>query len=86
MSGRCIVCVDDEAIILENLKLELEREFPAIPILTALSGERALERMEQANAEGIEPAVLITDERMPNMSGHILLRETKKNIPNCTVF
>lgn len=81
MQERCIVCVDDEAIILENLKVELKRELPDVRIVTALNGERALERMRLLYAEGTEPAVLITDERMPKMPGHILLREAKKAYP-----
>ena len=47
----------------------------------AYSGEAALQLLEEIRKDGGEPAVLVTDERMPGMKGHMLLREARKNFP-----
>lgn len=76
-----VVCVDDEAIITESLKRELRRELPRLGVEAALSGEEALQLLEDIAAEGGEPAVLVTDEKMPGMRGHELLREARLRYP-----
>jgi len=75
------VCVDDEAIITESLKRELRAGFPSMRVEAAYSGEDALELLDEISAEGGEPAVLVTDERMPGMPGHTLLREARRKFP-----
>lgn len=81
MADRYIVCVDDEAIITESLKRELRSGFPALRVEAALSGEAALKLLSEITAAGGEPAILVTDERMPGMPGHMLLREARKIYP-----
>ncbi len=76
-----VVCVDDEAIITESLKRELQRELPRLGIESALGGEDALQLLEDIAADGGEPAVLVTDEKMPGMRGHELLREARLRYP-----
>ncbi|OHE57705.1 MAG: hypothetical protein A2Z99_15915 [Treponema sp. GWB1_62_6] len=75
------MCVDDEAIITMSLKRELQMGFPAIRVESAISGPEALEVMDDIIAAGGAVAVLVTDERMPGMAGHILLREARKRVP-----
>lgn len=81
MTERYILCVDDEAIITESLKQELRNELPHLRVEAAYSGEAALKLLEEISRDGGEPAVLITDERMPGMKGHMLLREVRKTYP-----
>ena len=81
MAERYIVCVDDEVIITESLKRELRHELPHLRVEAAYSGEAALQLLEEIRKDGGEPAVLVTDERMPGMKGHMLLREARKNFP-----
>ncbi len=81
MSDRYIVCVDDEAIITESLKRELRTGFPSMRVEAAYSGEDALGLLDEIAEDGGEPAVLVTDERMPGMPGHVLLRETRQKFP-----
>jgi putative two-component system response regulator len=76
-----VVCVDDEAIITESLKRELRRELPRLSVEAALSGEAALQLLEDIVADGGEPAVLVTDEKMPGMRGHELLRQARLRYP-----
>jgi putative two-component system response regulator len=81
MGDRYIVCVDDEAIITESLKRELRAGFPDMRVESAYSGEDALQLLGEISSDGGEPAVLVTDERMPGMPGHVLLRESRKAYP-----
>ena len=76
-----VVCVDDEAIITESLRRELSGGLPRLGVESALRGEDALKIMEEILEEGGEPAVLVTDERMPGMKGHELLLEARKRYP-----
>ncbi|HSG02704.1 MAG TPA: HD domain-containing phosphohydrolase [Marinobacterium sp.] len=66
-----ILCVDDEPTIISSLKRVLRRE-DAI-VLTALSGEEALEILKRENVD-----LLITDMRMPGLTGADLLAEVKR--------
>ena len=82
MNKLTILCVDDEAIITESLKRELRQALPELGVEAALCGEDALKLLEEIAADGGEPAVLVTDERMPGMKGHELLREARIRYPN----
>lgn len=69
-----IMIVDDEPA---NLRL-LERLFRQdYKVITAASGEEALELLAQHDT-----ALLITDQRMPNMSGLELLKQTAELRPH----
>ena len=81
MAERYVLCVDDEAISTESLKRELRHELPHLRVEAAYSGETALSLLAEISQDGGEPAVLVTDERMPGMKGHILLREARKAFP-----
>jgi putative two-component system response regulator len=76
-----VVCVDDEAIITQSLKQELRSALPHLGIEAAYSGEAALRLLDEIRQNDGEPAVLVTDERMPGMPGHILLREARRSHP-----
>ncbi|MBW1809548.1 MAG: response regulator [Deltaproteobacteria bacterium] len=69
-----ILAVDDEEDVLDVLERALEDDYQ---VYTAPNGEKALEILEQ------EPAIdlLITDQRMPQMSGVKLLEEAKRINP-----
>jgi DNA-binding NtrC family response regulator len=66
--------VDDEPDNLEVFRLNLKREFD---LRTAKSGAEALELMRQ-----IDPGVVVTDQRMPGMTGIELLVQTKSARPD----
>ncbi len=76
-----MLCVDDEVIITESLKRELRNELPHLRVEAAYSGESALKLLEEIRRDGGEPSVLVTDERMPGMKGHMLLREVRTAFP-----
>ena len=70
-----ILCVDDEPHVLEGLKDSLRRGFD---VRVALGGKAAL-AMLKADRYGF--AVIISDMRMPGMSGAEFLRDAKRVAP-----
>jgi len=75
MKKPVILCVDDEYIILDALKIELERAFSNQYLIeTAESSEEALELVEELLEENYELPVVISDYIMPNMKGDELLK------------
>ncbi len=68
-----ILLVDDEPEILFSLKGLLRREFD---LYTAESGREALEILEQHSIH-----VIMTDQRMPEMTGVQLMRRVKNSHP-----
>lgn len=74
MSPATVLFVDDETRILSALQRGLRRE--GYRILVAPSPERALEVLE---AESVD--VLVTDQKMPGMSGLQLLEQVASRWP-----
>jgi CheY-like chemotaxis protein len=66
-----VLYVDDEEINLTNFRETLEDEFE---VYTALSGEEAVELLKR---EG-EMALVVSDQRMPGMSGIELLIKVRE--------
>jgi len=78
----CVLCVDDEAIILASLKVELRNEFGKdLDIEIAMSGEEGLAIAEALEAEGRNLLVVITDQRMPHLDGSEFLIRLKARFP-----
>lgn len=82
MSHLAILCVDDQKVILDSLKEQLRRNLREIYELeTAESGEEALEILEELQEEGVEVALLISDQIMPGIKGDELLIEVHQLYP-----
>jgi len=75
MEKRTVLFVDDEEKILKSLKRGLLDE--AYNTLFALSGKEALEILQRE-----EVHIIVTDMRMPEMSGLELLRIVKQEYPH----
>ncbi len=71
----CVLCVDDEPNILNSLKRLLRRE--DYRLLTASSGPSALEIMQEDQVH-----VVISDQRMADMSGVEFLARVKEEYPD----
>ncbi|MDY6939100.1 MAG: adenylate/guanylate cyclase domain-containing protein [Cyanobacteriota bacterium] len=83
MNKAAIVCVDDEQMILESLKIQLRQAFSSkYPIETAESGEEALELIEELLEEEYEIAAIISDYIMPHMKGDELLAKVHEISPS----
>ena len=70
-----ILCVDDEVGILNSLKRLFRRD--KYRVLTALSGEDGLKVLSEN-----EVHLVLSDQRMPGMSGTEFLAEVKENYPD----
>jgi signal transduction histidine kinase len=69
-----LLVVDDEVDVLESLRHQFHRTYR---VLTSSSGAQAIELLEQNDIE-----VLLTDQRMPGMSGDVLLRRARQLKPD----
>ena len=70
MSNLAILCVDDQEFIIESLTEQLKRHLGTeYEIEAAESGEEALDILEELRQEGIEVAVIVTDQIMPGIKG-----------------
>lgn len=69
-----ILCVDDEPGIVRSLQWLLQKEFE---VFTATCGADALELVKQHSFD-----VVISDQRMPGMTGVEVLREVRRLSPN----
>jgi two-component system sensor histidine kinase/response regulator len=77
-----ILCVDDEALVLEALTEQLHQRIgEAYAIETAESGEEALAFLQELLAEGTEIPIAIVDYLMPGMKGDELLRHVHRQSP-----
>ncbi len=83
MKELAILLVDDEPMVLESLAEDLLRNFGQdYQIEAAESGEEALEVVEELQGEGIEIAVVISDQVMPGLKGDELLSQIHLHYPN----
>ncbi len=76
MDRKVILCIDDEAIILESLREQLEKYFGDEYLYeTAESAEEAFEIIDDLEDEGKDMAIIVCDWLMPGMKGdQFLLR------------
>ncbi len=82
MKSKYIICVDDEAIILYALKLELMNYFGGdFSYETAVNGIEALEIIDEIYEEGGSVFLIISDWVMPGMSGDEFLLKTDEKHP-----
>lgn len=86
MKKPVIICLDDEKIVLDSLKLELQKAFSTIlKVEISESPEEAFELINELIKDGYEIPIIISDWLMPNIKGdeflikiHSILPKTKK--------
>ncbi len=69
-----LLVVDDEVDVLESLRHQFHRGYR---VLTSVSGKQAIEILETDDVE-----LILTDQRMPGMSGDQFLREARRLKPD----
>ena len=72
-----VLCVDDEARVVEGLVLHLRKDYQ---VHTALGGVEALNVLKQIGGA----AVVVSDMRMPGMDGATLLHQVMRVYPDAT--
>lgn len=79
---KAIICIDDEIIILDSLREQLEKSFGEEFIYeTAESAEEALEIIDELEEDEIEIAIIVCDWLMPGMKGDKFLLEVDLRYP-----
>ena len=83
MAGNGIIlCVDDERVVLNGLQAQLGRDFGAnYSIELAESGEEALDLIDDLLDGGNDSLVVISDQMMPGIKGHELLKRVHEVTP-----
>lgn len=82
MNRKAVICVDDESIILESLREQLEMYFGEQYIYeTAESAEEALEIIDELDEEEIGIAFIVCDWLMPGMKGDKFLLQVDLKYP-----
>jgi EAL domain-containing protein (putative c-di-GMP-specific phosphodiesterase class I)/FixJ family two-component response regulator len=76
-----IICVDDEPIVLASLGEQLGRALGQEHIESAANASAALALFAELQAEGIEIPVIISDQKMPGISGDKLLTQIHLKYP-----
>lgn len=78
-----IVCVDDEAVILLSLRLELKRHFKGrFRVETASNAADALALVDSLCSEGVRVILILTDWLMPGVKGDELISIVKASHPD----
>ena len=86
MSNIAILAVDDEKIILDALRIQLEKNYKNKFIIEyAESAEEALEVTHELVVSKIELLLVISDYQMPGMKGDEFVRNIKKLLPNVNI-
>lgn len=82
MSKPAILCVDDEAVVLNSLKIQLKKEFgDAYTYEIAESADEALEIIEELQAEETDILVIVSDWLMPGIKGDEFLIRVHQKYP-----
>jgi CheY-like chemotaxis protein len=74
MNSKKVLAIDDEQIVLDSVRKILSQE--GFEVTTVLSGQEGIRR---ATADRFD--IVLTDIRMPDISGKIVLREVKRVRP-----
>jgi DNA-binding NtrC family response regulator len=82
MPRKAILCVDDEKIILDSLKLQMKKHFGNdYTYEFAQSAEEAWEIIEELSEEGEEILIVVSDWLMPYGKGDKFLGEVHQKHP-----
>lgn len=81
--SKVILCIDDDANILENLKIQLRNHFgPNYSYETILNPFDALELVDELVQEGFQNIVIVSDWLMEGLKGDDLLIKIHQKYPS----
>jgi thioredoxin reductase (NADPH) len=88
MARPVILAVDDDPEVLAAVERDLREQYRSqYRIISASSGEEALDTVRQLKERGAPVALFLVDQRMPGISGTDLLAEARKFYPDaCKVL
>lgn len=79
MNKLYLICIDDQQEVLNALERDLTEFEDFLVVETCDSGKEALELIEEIDAKGDFPAVVISDQVMPEMTGVAVLHAIEKD-------
>lgn len=83
MSEKVILCIDDEKIVLDSLKAQLNEVFRDEFLLEfAESADEGLEVLEEVIEDGAKVLLVVSDWLMPGMRGDEFLVQVHKKYPH----
>jgi CheY-like chemotaxis protein len=86
MSKIAILSVDDEKIILDSIRIQLEKNFQNQYIFEyAESADEALEVVDGLINGGIDILLILSDYQMPGMKGDEFASELKSRMPSINI-
>lgn len=78
-----ILCVDDEVVVLDSLKIQLKQEFGDSYLYeVAESADEALEIIEELHEDQVNILVIVSDWLMPGMKGDEFLIRVHEKFPH----
>ncbi len=84
---KAIISVDDDRLILDCLKFQLEKHFSKEFFLEfAESGMEALDIIDELIEDEVELLLIISDYLIPKMDCEKLIRKVKKTLPSINVI
>jgi CheY-like chemotaxis protein len=82
MSKPIILCVDDEVVVLNSLKIQLKNEFHDNYLYeVAESADEAIELLDELLEDNSDIIVIVSDWLMPGLKGDEFLIQVHKNHP-----
>ncbi|MDY6940882.1 MAG: response regulator [Cyanobacteriota bacterium] len=82
MSKAAILCVDDEAMVLDSLKRQLRKAFEnQYTYEFAECADEALEIIEELNEDDVDILVIVSDWLMPGLKGDEFLIRVHEKFP-----
>ena len=86
MNNIAILAVDDERIILDSIRIQLEKNFNAKYLLEfAESADEALEIVDSLTNGGVKILLVISDYLMPGMKGDEFANILKNKFPKVNI-
>src|SRR3974390_2756277 len=83
MARPILLAVDDDVNVLEAVVQDLRREYGAeYRVMRAASGQAALDTLTQLKARREPVALLLSDQRMPGMTGVDFLERSRETYPD----
>src|SRR5580700_4742189 len=83
MARPILLAVDDDVSVLEAVVQDLRRQYgDTYRVMRAASGQAALDTLSQVKARGEPVALLLSDQRMPGITGVEFLERSREVYPN----
>jgi len=83
MEQTAILCVDDDKMVLDSLKMQLARHYQDAHVLEfAQDAKEGLELIDELQLDGIRTVLIVSDWMMPGMNGDEFLLKVREQHPH----